>query len=182
MNKSNKTFHSFSLPLWQLVLFHTITLSLYDFYWFYRNWKQVYEHNHLEKRALLLTLGMLIPGLNIFLLWELLADIKTFAEKEGVPSFNHPAWLSVLYCVLCNAIGFLPDSMAVYLFLALPLTVFPLVIVQKTLNRYWDKVQPERVRKTGLSWKEVVFGCLCTPLYLLALAGVAATALGWIPA
>lgn len=149
------TAYSNKQPIWQLVLLIFCTFGLYEIYWFYRNWKQLYPPNQKEVTPWLRTLGLFVPFVNIVLIWFQFIDIRDFSKQKGITSFNYPGWFSIIFVIT--------HGIANYFWLPLlgfPLPALLLIIPQITINRYWEKETPTLPEKTKLPWPEIVICCI----------------------
>lgn len=165
IENANPSF-SYSQKIWQFVLLYIFTFGFYFFYWFYHNNKLLYSYNKITIRPWLRTLGLIVPILNLYLIWNFFNDIKKFADKANVPSYPSPLLLTAAF-VLCCALFNLPN---VYTFLGF-VSVIPLILVQTTLNRYWRKEQtnlPEKIKLFPIEW---IICCLGGALLILSFIG-----------
>ncbi len=169
MSKTSSHFSN-SLRISHLVLLYITTCGLYFFYWFYQTNKQLYGHQHINNKPLLRTLGLIVPLLNIYLLWVLFRDIEKFMFKATLNTFKHPAWLTVAF-ILCSALYRLP---ALFSFIGFS-SILPILYTQSTLNTYWQKEQPTLAEKTKLTWQEILICVLGSILLILAIVGAGLT-------
>lgn len=165
MNKSTAK-HSQGIALSHLFLLYISTCGLYFFYWFYKTTRSLADHHQLDKNAGLYTLGLLVPLLNIYLLWRLFKDIQQYSRRAGSTVLKYPGWLALLFLAL-SGLYRLP---ALYSFLGFS-SVLPILYLQSLLNLYWQKEQPERPLRTRLNWIEIVICLLGTTLLTLAVFG-----------
>lgn len=140
--------HSYKLPLWQLLFLSYLTAGIYCIYWFYRNCKQLYSHNHVTIRPGLRTLGFCLPIIGEVFLWYQLRDINRYVRSEKIKGIRHITLLSILFAmskytsVTINGAG-LPFS--IYFIFIFPVSIFIMLIVQNTLNQYWAAIRPSRM-------------------------------------
>lgn len=143
--------HSNAQAPWRLVLLSIITFGIYEIYWFYRNWEHLKIHKNLKISPGWRTAGLFVPIYNIVLIYRQFRDIRDFAIQSACETYTSPEWLTFGYIFL-NGISFilalhewrLKDSGGLLattifgLFINL-LTVWLLVIVQRTLNNFLEK-------------------------------------------
>jgi len=132
-----------------LVLLSVLTLGVYEFYWFYRNWRDLRDHAGLDVNPALRTIALLVPFVNIFFVYQQLRLIREIAETAGEEVFYAPGILTLVFFTVA-ALSNLTMIWAISL-----LTVFPLVPVQATLNRYWRRVEPRFPIRSELDSNEV---------------------------
>ncbi len=162
--------YSNAIPLGQLLLLYITTLGLYFFYWFYQTNKLLYGCDKTDNRPLFRTLGLLVPILNIYLVWKLLTDIQKTTQQAGVKNFKYPGLLT-LFFIIGSSLYRLPGLFSFSGFVS----VIPVLFAQQTLNVYWRKEQPHLVEKTRLSWQE---RCICLLGLLILVIAVIGIGLG----
>lgn len=158
---------SYGQAVWHLVLLSIVTLGIYEIVWFYRNWKHLKAHKSLDIRPGWRTVGLFVPIYGIVLAYNQFRDIKDFSMASGIEKSFSPGWV-LFGWLLFSALWKLPDP---FWFLAL-LSVWPLAVVQKVLNSYWDKEQPELRKRTKFSGRQIallVIGVLCSCMVLLGI-------------
>lgn len=169
---------------WQLVLLSIISFGIYEIYWFYRNWKHLKTHKQLEISPLWRTVGLFIPIYSIVLIYRQFRDIRDYAKQAGCETFSSPGWLAFGYSFL-NGISFRlslyewrltdPGEILATTVLGLLLDLLRLwilVTVQKTLNRFWQKEQPDFEMRSKFSGKEIALIVVGGILWLLGLIGI----------
>ncbi len=145
-----------------LALLYIGTCGLYFFYWYYQTTKKLYAHNQVPTPAGWRTAGLLVPILNIYLLWALFRDIKKYANSAGIYSLEFPGLLTIAFMV-ASALYRLPNLFSFLGFLS----VAPIIWAQYTLNQYWAKVKPNLSEKKRLSEVEII-ACLAGSALLIA--------------
>ena len=156
--------------LHHLMLLTVFTGGLYEVYWFYRNWRDLDDTDpaELTPRSLLLTLGLLVPFVNIALVYRQLDRIRGAVSSAGV----QPGYSPVLTTCAYFGLGVLAN-LTMFWFISL-LMVVPLLPVQDALNRYWIEREPETPLRQRLNPRE---------LAVIAVGGAAIVAtllLGWV--
>jgi hypothetical protein len=153
---------------WQLALLSVVTFSLYDLFWFNRTWRMLRDLAPAQRggrRHLALTAGLLVPLLNVYLVYHLFRTVRDLsAPSEAAPAVGEapePAALAVLYVglLLC---WLLPTPW----WLAARLAAWPLMLVQAQVNRYVALALPDVRGARQMSWLELaalgvgIFFCL----------------------
>ncbi len=152
-------------PTAHLLILSILTLGLYEFYWFHRNWRHLEEHLQQQLRPGWRTLGLLVPGLNVFLVYDQLRMIAEAAGRAGIAVTYSPGIATAVFFVL----AFLSNLTMVWA-LSL-LTVLPLLPVQETLNRFWAVEQPERQIRRQFSGAELAAMAAGITLVVAAVIG-----------
>ncbi len=145
--------HSYGQPVRNLVLLSLLTLNLYQLYWFYRNWKHLKSHTGADIRPGLRTVGLLIPIVSFFLIYDQFDDIHDLSTGRGIAALGvrySPMGLMLAY-VLINALWMVPGRVSLLGVLAF----IPLVYVQRALNDYWQHEQPDRAMRRRFSGGEI---------------------------
>jgi hypothetical protein len=152
--------------VWHFVLLFLATFSLYQFYWFYRNWKQLRLHEGWDISPGWRTVGLFVPILNIFLIYNQFQHIRGFARAAERDRLFSVGWITLGW-ILFNALAYLSDP---FWFLSF-LSIWPLGVVQGVLNSYWKKKQPELVVKTKLSGGQIALLVIGGIFWILVLIG-----------
>lgn len=169
---------------WRLIFLSIITFTSYEIYWFYRNWKHLQIHKNLNISPGWRTVGLFVPIYSIVLIYRLFRDIQNFAKQIGCKTFSSPGWIALG----CTFLKYLSFKLSYYMWKVtdtkelLILTIFNLlidllcvwllVVVQKTLNLYWNKEQPELVMRSKFSGRETVLLVIGSIIWLLNLIGI----------
>lgn len=153
-----------------LMLLTVCTGGLYELYWFYRNWRDLDGSgpDEVTPRTVLLTLGLLVPFVNVALVYRQLDRIRGAVNAAGV----QPGYSPVLTTCAYFGLGVLANL--TMLWMVSLLMVVPLLPVQDALNRYWLEREPETPVRQELTSRE---------LAVIALGGAAIMAtllLGWV--
>jgi hypothetical protein len=151
--------HGNVLPFWKFFLLIMSTGGLYQVFWFYRSWTFVSDVKHRGEgfwSRVAATIGFLVPIVGLFLAWNLFARVHRIAIENKLPIRYSVGWFFLLQQSL--TVGFLlfgkidktipaqtgPVGVAhsaIYgaLLCAPMLNVY---FVQRTINDYWMKHQP----------------------------------------
>jgi len=151
------------LDIRKLAIFSILTFGLYYFYWFYRNWVQINIIKKEHHRPLLRTLGLLVPLLNLYLVYTQFEEIKEISVEIDYKLSFSPLLLTFVYMVLLS-LWKLPDF-DYYSYLG-ALSFLPLIPVQKGLNAYWKGGKSEKIM---FSVKEVILLIVFGFIFLLSL-------------
>lgn len=71
-------------PVWHLILLLLTTGGLYQFYWFYRNWKQLNDLLKSGWRPLLRTALLLVPLVKWIVVFGQFQDIRDFSKSVRI--------------------------------------------------------------------------------------------------
>jgi len=141
-------------PAWHLVVLCIVTFGIYELYWFYRNWADLYRP---AVTAWWRTIGLGVPILNIILIYRQFRYIRDFAEEAGCDKSFSPAIMTFAYIFL-GLFTLLPEISGfseIFGFLAY-LTVWPLARVQSVINAYYTKREPKLAEGKGFSGLQIV--------------------------
>ncbi len=167
-------------PLGRLAALLFLSYGIYQFFWFWRNWRQL-RVGHPGWR----TAGLLVPFLNFWLVYDQFRRVEETARSLGIQAFRAGrvflAWLALNLFSTAVALLVYPWSPArlsegLSLFLIdvmlLALQILPLVYVQSALNAVWTMVDPDRPARPGFSRGELVFLLLCIFLWQMNLLAI----------
>ena len=153
---------------WRVVVLSIVTLGFYNLYWFYRNWEQLKKYKNLDISPGWRTVGLFIPIYNIVIIYKQFRDIRNFAIAAECKAFSSPGYLTFAYVVSYGLVSLvtrygwgLTDPTKIisvtvlYVFISLSAALL-LALVQKTLNAYWEKEQPELRKVSKFTGKETV--------------------------
>jgi hypothetical protein len=152
------------------MLLTLFTGGLYELYWFYRNWRDLDESEasaEFAPRSALLTLGLLVPFVNVALVYRQLDRIRGAVSAAGL----QPGYSPVLTTCIYFALGVLANMTMLWTISLL--MVVPLLPVQDALNRYWIEREPDVPLREELNPRELAV------IALGAASIVAALLLGW---
>lgn len=166
-NIHNKIKYSNVQSIGRLTLFMVVTAGFYEFYWFYRNWKDLKAHKNLNIHVKLRTLAMFVPIVDLFFAGSQFKNINDYARESGVKiySFWFVFLLWAIFEYMSNVLGFFDGiTMDIVSWILTFAVVIPLIMAQKTLNSYWEKEQGN-LPKRRISYGEIlvlIFGILLT--------------------
>jgi hypothetical protein len=158
--------YSNAQPVLHFVLLSILTFGIYEFYWFYRNWKHIKVHKNLDIRPGWRTVGLFIPIYGIVLAYRQLREIRDFSKELRIDKTYSPGWILFGWLTL-NALWKLPDP---FWFLSF-LSVVPLAVVQGVLNSYWKKEQPGFTERTKFSGGQIAILVIGGIWWILLLIG-----------
>lgn len=156
-------------PLHHLLLLTVFSWGLYEIYWFYRNWRDLAADAPETPGPApgLLTFGLLVPFVNIALVYRQLSGIHSRLAAQGLPAGYSPWMTTCIYVSL----GIAANLTALWSLSCL--MVLPLLPVQEALNRYWSRREPASVPRERLSPSEVaVIACGAAAMLVVATAAV----------
>jgi len=142
--------YSRAQPTRHLILLTILTLGAYEFYWFYRNWRDLTEHLDLELKPGWRTAGLFVPFLNVFMVYDQIRLVAAIAAGVGIQVAFSPSLLTATFF----ALAFVSNITMVWV-LSL-LTVLPLLPVQQTLNIYWQTEEPDRPVRDRFTQSELL--------------------------
>jgi hypothetical protein len=72
-----------------VIFFTIITLGIYGIYWFYKTSKELIEYTKRDSSALLWTLGLFIPIVNVVIAWKYAHTLEkaTKGKRSGILIF-----------------------------------------------------------------------------------------------
>lgn len=158
--------YSDAQPVWQFVLLSIITVSFYNFYWFLRTWRQLRAQENWDISPGWRLVGLFIPILNLFLMYDLFKYIRNVARARDCERLFSPGLMLIVW-ILITALVRLPDP---YWLMAL-LTVLPIGVLQNVLNTYWSKTQPNLAMRTSLSFGQIwlfILGAVLWALFIFS--------------
>ncbi|NJD76210.1 MAG: hypothetical protein FIB08_03830 [Candidatus Methanoperedens sp.] len=165
-------------PIWHLIILSFLSLTIYNIYWFYRNWKHLKIHKNLDISPGWRTVALFIPVISIFLVYEQFKDIRDYAVQRGYKAYSSPGLLSLGYLFLnvLSLILFSGDSLNPVEILAASTIIYTLsamllIVVQKTLNEFWMNEQPELKMRTNFSGGEIIVLIIGGIFWILVLIG-----------
>lgn len=150
-------------PVWQLIVLMIFTWGYYQFYWFYRNWKQLKEKNNLDIRPGWRMVGLLVPFYGLYLVYDQFALITQTVRASGEKKVFSAGWMFTLFLLTLILSPFL---------LYFPLYLLPLIFIQKHLNQCWLQQDGQKPVKKTLSAGEFIV--------ILAVSAIVMFYAGWI--
>ena len=141
---ASKTF-----PVRRFFLLLFFTCGLFEYYWFYKNSKLVYNEMNKDSNALLRTILFLIPIVNIFAYYFYLDDIKKLLVENNLRTFS-PIWNLLLYM-------FFPI-----------LGLWSFFNVQEHLNEYWKLKEPNKQVQLNSKPNEIIVMSIIPLLTILS--------------
>lgn len=136
-----------------LITLWVLTLGAYSFYWFYRNWRDLAELSGAPIRPGWRTLGLIVPFVNVVLVYNLFKTVALFTSEDGEEFEYPPIFLTAAYFLLV-ALGNLSQFPAFSL-----LTVVVVLPLQNALNRSWSRREPGlQIREEFVGYELVIIG------------------------
>ncbi|MFC1988920.1 hypothetical protein ACFLVJ_03720 [Chloroflexota bacterium] len=159
--------YSDAQPVWHFVLFSIATFGVYELYWFHRTWRRLRDQANWDISPGWRMVGLLIPVLGLVYIWDLFKHIRDFARAENCEGLFSPGWMLVGW-IFFNALASLPEPYWLVAFLS----IWPIGVVQGTLNNFWSKKQPTLIMRTSFSLGQnvlLILGGICWFLVILGL-------------
>jgi len=146
-----KEFKKYSnhVSLDKLFIMYILTLGTYKIWWMIRNWtyikegtrKDVYTWDYI---------GLFVPIVNIFMLYNQFETIKECSKEKLVKVTWSAGWMTFWFLILTAAAlpSFKHDNIyTIVIFTVLMLGIIPIVTIQTTMNKLWNKSQRKLPRK-----------------------------------
>ena len=123
------------LPIRRQLLLIIFTMGLYNVYWFYKSLKHLRDYHGEDISVGLRTLCFcFVPIVNLVVFYELLDDMKKYAQSKGLETYS--------------------SGMQI-LGLALGLGFWVYVNIQETFNEYWRLEEPQLPIRREFSNNEI---------------------------
>jgi len=132
-------------PAWHVFVLSVLTLSVYNFYWFFRNLQELQSENvekprFCQKHPYFSTFLFFIPVVNMIIAMEFFAAVGDLLPDQT--SFWHKNnLLSAFALALSFGATFLFSMLSPPYFLLFLLNCLPLSFAQHGLNKHWHKVE-----------------------------------------
>lgn len=165
----------FLVGTWKLIVLCVTTLGLYEFYWFYRHWRQLKRFGGEDVWPVVRTAFAGLFSYTFFV------RVNQEAEAQGAPTMVSPVLLAVTYFValFCARLGASP-------WLVIGLSVVPLALAQSVINRLPQvhalPLVERNVRLSKKNWAGVATFALLVILLILPEPTAAPTSDVSIPA
>ncbi len=150
----------FAVSPLKLVVMSTVTLGIYEIYWFYKNWKLIKQRTESD----------IMPFWRAFFAvlfcYSYFREVKEVAASRGISFRSSPGFLAIAW-ILLTLSWRLPDPYWLVCWLT-PLTLIP---VQDTVNRFNTVIAPNHnpnSRFSGWNITGIVIGGI---LLLLCIIG-----------
>jgi len=160
VTQKNKKPLYFPVSKLKLILMSLCTLGLYEFYWFYKNWKLIKTRTGQNLSPFWRAFFSIIFG------YQLFKHIQVSADSNDCKSSINPGWLFIGYIAL-NTTWRLPDPF----FIISLLTFLPLLSVQGVINDLNLKTAPRADRNNNFSVTNFVVIIIGGLLVILSVVG-----------
>jgi len=122
--------YPYVISLWKLFILSTLTLGVFNIYWFYRHWKSFYAVSNDEHGRFYIVVASLFGAFSSFSLFKRIAgEIRRVDHGTNLQATA----LSILFLISI----FLWRLPGIYWLLGM-LSIVPLLLVQKAINCYWE--------------------------------------------
>ncbi len=157
LEKKNSTaIEYFSVSLIKLAIMSIISLGLYDFYWFYKNWQKIFAQEKKEKAFFSMSAGIrALPIFNLFYCYSLFGRIIKSAKELG-----YKTNFSILGLYLFYIFAILFNRADNLVFLITFLRIFPLLAIQQAINFNNQKINPDSKINSRLFVAEIIIALL----------------------
>ncbi len=154
---------SYVRPLGRTTLFVVASGGYYQFYWFYRNWRDFKEYLDRDVNVVLRTIGLFVPFVNLYLVWKQFAEINELLEEAGLNpcpiKVLYPVWFGFFFAGNLGIFHAETRMDALGAVVALMVSCVPLLVLQRRINEYWREVQgdlpPREISKGELAMVSV---------------------------
>jgi len=79
-----------------VVVVSILTFFIYALYWFYQTRKELNELTKGSTSALLWTIGLFVPLVNIYVIWKYCEDVETASKKARDKIVLFLLWIVIL--------------------------------------------------------------------------------------
>ena len=169
--QSGSSIEYFAISPKRLALFSVLTLSIYEIYWFYKNWQAV---KNTEGQKISPFWRAIFP---VFFCYSLFKKVLESAKSHAYQGSYSPGWLATAYILLLvigNGLSRVESYDVgfnlIWLIIAIA-TCIPLLSVQKAINFNNERIKGSPVLKHGFSGGEVTLIVVGVILFLLVLLG-----------
>ena len=157
----------------RVLILSIITFGIYGFFWFYTYRNLVSKHLGTQDNAGLQTVGLIVPILNLFIIYWLWRDIDKLQKKAGLPGFSAGGYLAVV--VAAMLLGWIP--IFGWALVVAEIVIYFLVLTK--LNQYFDKQSGGKATEAKFTGGEIVVTLIGVGLAaLLLVTGVIGTLVG----
>ncbi|MCR4330213.1 MAG: trypsin-like peptidase domain-containing protein [Candidatus Roizmanbacteria bacterium] len=157
---SNTSPYPYVISISKLIVLSTVTLGLYDIYWFYKQWKSLKAERDLKVTPLARAFFSILTSYYLFR--EVSKAIKSIDKTRGLEAGT----LATAYFILVLLYK-LPEP---YWWLS-TLSVLPLIPIQNTINEYWRKKYHDKIVPSKFGTWNWVWTIIGGVFILLALYG-----------
>ncbi len=182
-------------PIWHVIVLHILTLSTYSPFWFAKNWSLLIHAQKLAageeegddrlvsytgegdlsgfqgRDPILLTIGMFVPLLNLYLAFELFNQIAKIEPNKTTFQAQHPKVTAILLLTAMFGLYMLGKLPSTWFLLCLT-SFAPMALAQHWLNQYWKQHEPAdslvRQAFSSLELVAVIFGSLLLGLIVIS--------------
>jgi hypothetical protein len=131
-------------PMWRVIVFSIVSFGLFGFYWFYVTRKQITQQIGGNDNVGLQTLGLIVPILDIVIIYWLWRDISALRERVMLSPIPLMLYIGLLVASLLTGLA----GIAV---------IVLYILVLQALNEYWDaRTHGQAVEKPATSGELIV--------------------------
>ena len=159
----------YNVSIAKLIVLSICTLSVYEFYWMYRNWKIIKNHSGVEISPFWRAWFYLFFCGNLFRIIKLSIKQRNF-------EIPYPTGILATVYILLNFCGYASAKYnhwaATLLWIISFFSLVPLVILQKAINAYNSSIDPSYKINTKFTKGSIVLVAVGGLIVILALFGV----------
>jgi len=130
--------YPYAISIWKLIIMCLATFGIFEYYWFYRQWKSFNSENKLKHSVIALWILALFSPLSSFYLFKHASDnVKEVNKGKGIEA----GLLAIIYFFLTRIwLGFLP-----------------LIPVQNKINLYWEEKYGNKLVRSNFGvWNWII--------------------------
>lgn len=160
---SSKRKYSKVIPVRKFILLSISTLNVYQFFWFYKNWKFLKGEKKLDVSPFWRSL------FGHFFIWSLADHIQIYLKEKNIISYYSPIAIWLLFFAM-SYFAKLPTPYYILFFFSF----IPLLPLVKSMNRYWEKDESSPLPNNNSLWEiliMVVGMVVLVPLIILGTIG-----------
>jgi len=133
------------VPLWKFALLSLVTFGVYEFVWFYKNWKLLNKEGELNISPFWRT--FFAP----FFAVSLAGNLQKYLKSKNVTCDYSPRVVGIGYLFIFS-LWKLPDPY----WLISSFSFIPLLLLVNSMNTYWMKEEGEELPLKEFDWWQVI--------------------------
>lgn len=158
--------YSEKLSLVKLMIFTSLSFGLYTLYWYPRTWRQLKEEYAETGMIGLRTVGLLVPLLNLFLMYDTAKYLAGHCKDKVKFRWNASQVIVLIILLgfvgrwLLNVFEF-PFEFIIVSFIASS----PLLLMQNTLNLYLGKTEKKHLPLKPVERGDIIIGIIAVLMW-----------------
>ncbi len=145
MNQNNQGPLPYVISIPKLVILSVLTFGIFDWYWFYRQWKSFAKDRHNFLVFILLAIFAVLSCFSLF------PNISGRLKDNRLKVEVSPIILALLYFLLTGL-----DKLPTPFFLLSSATVIPLAFVQKEINTYSELKYGDKLIQSNFGIRNLI--------------------------